>query len=359
MNAQPVSRPALPRGIAAALFAAMLFGASTPGAKVLVGEIPPVMLAGLLYAGAGFGLALVIGLRHALAHDGARLQLPAGRDLPWLAAAILVGGVLGPVLLMVGLRTTTAASASLLLNLEAVFTALVAWFVFREHFDRRIALGMVLIVTGGLVLSWEPEAAFAVSLGALAIAAACACWALDNNFTRRISANDASLIACIKGLAAACVNLGIALALGQALPDAAHLAGACAVGFLGYGVSLALFVYALRHLGTARSSAYFSSAPFFGVLLAVVALGEPVTPALIVACALIAAGVWLHLTERHAHEHEHLPMEHAHPHSHDEHHRHAHDFDWDGTEPHAHRHRHERLLHSHPHYPDLHHRHEH
>lgn len=359
MTKLAIARLTLPRGVLAAGLAAALFGASTPGAKVLLGEIPPVMLAGLLYAGAGLGLALVIGLRHVFARDRARLQLLARKDLPWLAAAILVGGVLGPVLLMVGLRTTPAGSASLLLNMEAVFTALIAWFVFREHFERRIALGMLLIVAGGLVLSYEPGAAFVVSQGAMMIAAACACWALDNNFTRRISANDASLIACIKGLVAACVNLGIALALGQALPDAAHLAGACAVGFLGYGVSLALFVYALRHLGTARSSAYFSSAPFFGVLLAVVLLGESVTPALVVAGALIGAGVWLHLTERHAHDHEHLPMEHAHPHAHDEHHRHEHDSEWDGSEPHTHRHRHERLIHSHPHYPDLHHRHEH
>jgi drug/metabolite transporter (DMT)-like permease len=349
------------RGVWAALLAATLFGASTPGAKLLVGEIPPVMLAGLLYAGAGVGLAWAIGLRTAASREGARsLHWPAARDLPWLLAAILVGGVIGPVLLMIGLRSTPAAAASLLLNLETVFTALIAWYVFREHYDRRIVIGMGLIVAGGIVLSYEPGSGLAgLSPGALAIACACACWALDNNLTRRISANDAMLIACLKGLVAAAVNLSLALALGHELPALAPLAAAAAVGFFGYGVSLALFVVALRHLGTARSGAYFSSAPFFGVALAVLLLGEGVTGALVVAGALIAGGVWLHLSERHSHEHEHLPMEHVHAHTHDPHHQHEHDFDWDGTEPHTHLHRHGRLRHAHPHFPDLHHRHDH
>lgn len=287
-------------------------------------------------------------------------MLPSRQDVPWLLAAVLIGGIVGPVLLMIGLTSTTAASAALLLNLEGVFTALVAWFVFREHFDRRIVIGMVLIVAGGIVLSYEPGSSYAgLSPGAMAVAGACVCWALDNNLTRKISANDAMLIACVKGLASALVNLSIAFMLGQAVPDAAHLAAAGAVGFLGYGVSLALFIYALRQLGTARASAYFSSAPFFGVLLAVVLLAEPLTAALILAGVLMAIGVWLHLSERHSHEHEHRSVEHTHPHVHDAHHQHEHDFDWDGTEPHTHPHRHRRLRHSHPHYPDLHHRHEH
>ena len=348
----------LPAAVWAALAAALLFGASTPGAKMLVGDIAPVMLAGLLYAGAGLGLALVIAARRLSGAASTPAGWIARGDLPWLAAAIAAGGVLGPVLLMVGLTTTSAASASLLLNLEGVFTALLAWFLFRENFDRRIALGMGLIVAGGVLLSREPGAGD-WSLGALAIAGACACWALDNNLTRRVSANDALTIACVKGLAAAVVNVSIALALGHALPDASRLAAAGGLGFLGYGVSLALFVVALRHLGTARTGAYFSLAPFFGATLAVLALGETISLALIGAGALMAAGVWLHLTERHEHEHEHLPLEHTHPHTHDEHHRPLHDFAWDGAEPHTHPHRHRRLRHTHPHYPDLHHRHEH
>jgi drug/metabolite transporter (DMT)-like permease len=351
----------LPAGIGAALAAALLFGASTPGAKLLVGGIAPVMLAGLLYAGAGIGLAAVIAGRALLKRGpSARLVWLSRGDLPWLAGAIAAGGVVGPVLLMAGLATTGGAQASLLLNLEGVFTALLAWFLFRENFDRRIAAGMALIVAGGVLLSWEPQSDVAgVSVGALAIAGACACWALDNNLTRRVSANDALLIACIKGLAAASVNISLALALGDSLPALPRLAAAGALGFFGYGVSLALFVVALRHLGTARTGAYFSSAPFFGALLSVGLLGETLSWPLLAAGALMAAGVWLHLTERHEHEHEHAPLSHTHPHRHDEHHRHLHDFAWDGSEPHTHLHRHRRLRHSHPHYPDLHHRHEH
>ncbi|MEX0960263.1 MAG: EamA family transporter [Burkholderiales bacterium] len=361
MTRTAVARRRLSSGVLAAGLAAVLFGASTPAAKVLVGGIPPILLAGLLYAGAGIGLAIAIALR-ALFFTRQRqaVMLPSRQDVPWLLAAVLIGGIVGPVLLMIGLTSTTAASAALLLNLEGVFTALVAWFVFREHFDRRIVIGMVLIVAGGIVLSYEPGSSYAgLSPGAMAVAGACVCWALDNNLTRKISANDAMLIACVKGLASALVNLSIAFMLGQAVPDAAHLAAAGAVGFLGYGVSLALFIYALRQLGTARASAYFSSAPFFGVLLAVVLLAEPLTAALILAGVLMAIGVWLHLSERHSHEHEHRSVEHTHPHVHDAHHQHEHDFDWDGTEPHTHPHRHRRLRHSHPHYPDLHHRHEH
>lgn len=351
----------LPAGIWAALFAALLFGASTPGAKLLVGEIAPVMLAGLLYAGAGVGLAVVIVGRALLARGREKtLSWIAPGDLPWLIGAIAAGGVLGPVLLMVGLTSTSAASASLLLNLEGVFTALLAWFLFRENFDRRVAVGMLLIVLGGLLLSREPTLDIAGwSIGALAIAGACACWALDNNLTRKVSANDALLIACIKGLAAASVNISIALFIGQSFPDMRGLAAAGGLGFLGYGVSLALFVVALRHLGAARTGAYFSSAPFFGASLSVLWLGDAITWPLVSAGALMAVGVWLHLTERHEHEHEHQPIEHTHPHSHDEHHRHLHNFSWGGGEPHTHAHRHGRLRHKHPHFPDLHHRHDH
>jgi drug/metabolite transporter (DMT)-like permease len=342
-------------GIASAILAALLFGASTPFAKRLVGEVPPQMLAGLLYLGSGVGLALVLAARRSVA----RIARPAGRDWGWLAGAILFGGVIGPVLLMAGLLVTPASTASLLLNLEGVLTALLAWFAFRENFDRRIALGMALIVAGGVVLAWQPGAAAAGVWGPLAVALACACWALDNNLTRKVAANDAVLIACLKGLAAGAVNVGAALFAGQALPDATTGAAAAALGFFGYGLSLVLFVVALRNLGTARTGAYFSVAPFFGAVLALALLGESASPALIAGGALMAAGVWLHLTERHEHEHEHEPMAHEHAHVHDEHHRHEHAFAWDGKEPHTHRHEHGPLRHKHPHYPDIHHRHRH
>jgi drug/metabolite transporter (DMT)-like permease len=258
---------------------------------------------------------------------------------------------------MYGLAATAASAASLLLNLEAVFTALIAWFLFHENFDRRIALGMLGIVGGGAVLAASPGSATTVSCGALFIVAACACWALDNNLTRKTSTSDAVLVAGLKGIVAGAANLTLAVLLGQHLPPIGTVAAAGAVGFLGYGVSLVLFVLALRHLGSARAGAYFSVAPFFGTAVALL-LGDAITWQLIVAGVLMASGVWLHVTENHAHEHTHEHLEHAHAHSHDEHHQHAHDA-WYGPEPHTHFHAHEPLVHSHPHYPDVHHRHPH
>jgi len=338
------------RAIAYALLSAALFGASTPLAKLLVGETAPLVLSGLLYLGSGLGLAAWLALR------GERPSLP-GKDWPWLAAAIAAGGVIGPAALMYGLLYTDGATASLLLNLEAVFTAVIAWVAFRENVDRRVLAGMVAIVAGGAVLSFQGKPN--LDAGIVLIAAACLAWAVDNNLTRRVSGSDAAAIACLKGLTAGAVSLAIGLAAGGTLPGSKTIAAAGAVGFLGYGVSLVLFVVALRHLGTARTGAYFSVAPFFGAVVALVFLEENPNAAFWTAAALMAAGVWLHLTERHEHTHTHPEMEHEHPHVHDEHHRHEHAFAWDGTEPHTHAHRHGPLRHRHPHYPDLHHRHSH
>lgn len=346
-------------GIFSALGAAALFGASTPLAKLLVGDVPPILLAGLLYLGSGVGLLAWFLLRLRWNHHAVRAAALTRRDMPWLAGAVLTGGVLGPVLLMWGLVNVPAASASLLLNLEGVFTALLAWFVFKENFDRRIALGMAVIVAGGVLLSWPDESTAGVSPWALAIAGACLAWAIDNNLTRKISVGDAVQIAGIKGLLAGLTNTGIALAMGYSLPGTTTVAAASIVGLLGYGVSLVLFVVALRHLGSARTGAYFSTAPFVGAALSLLLLGETPQPLFWGAAALMAAGVWLHVTERHAHPHQHEPLAHAHDHVHDEHHQHEHDFPWNGTEPHAHFHEHAPLLHNHPHYPDIHHRHGH
>lgn len=341
------------RGVAAALGAALLFGASTPLAKLLLGETSPWLLAGLLYLGSGIGLALVRSVQRA---DRARLAAGEGR---WLAGAVLSGGVVGPVLLMWGLSGMPASAAALLLNAEAVLTALIAWFVFRENFDRRIALGMALIVAGAVVLSWPGEARLGEVLPALAVIGACLAWAIDNNLTRKVALADARYIAMVKGLAAGATNTGLALLLGASFPPPSIAGAAAVLGFLGYGISLALFLLALRYLGTARTGAYFSTAPFAGALVALVLLGEPVTPGLIIAAALMALGVWLHLTERHEHMHAHEPMEHSHEHEHDEHHHHEHEEPVAPGTRHTHRHRHEPLTHAHPHYPDSHHRHDH
>jgi len=342
----------LPAGVGAALLAAALFGAGTPLAKSLMTGVSPWMLAGLLYLGSGLGLAVLRLLRRAPS-----VRLAAG-EWPWLAGAVAAGGVAGPVLLMFGLSGMPASGASLLLNAEGVFTALLAWFVFKENFDRRIALGMLAIVAGAVLLSWPGDAEFGTPWPALAVLGACLAWGIDNNLTRKVSLADATWVAMVKGLAAGSVNLVIALALGGILPIPGVLAGSAVLGFFAYGISLTLFVVALRHLGTARTGAYFSVAPFFGAVLAVVLLGESITPGLIVAGALMALGVWLHLSEKHGHPHAHEAMEHEHEHDHDAHHRHHAPGEL-AMGPHTHRHRHAPMSHSHEHFPDEHHRHSH
>ena len=343
--------------VAGVLAAAALFGASTPAAKALGVDVSPFALAGLLYAGSGLGLGAWLFARH-LSGRSVPLGI-AARDFPWLAGAILSGGIAAPALLMFGLAQTQATVASLLLNLESVFTALIAWFVFRENFDRRIALGMALITAGGVLLTFVPGAFVRMDGPALLVAAACLFWAFDNNLTRKVSSGDALAIAAIKGCVAGASNLAMAAATGATLPGVAASIAALGVGFAGYGLSLVLFVVSLRELGTARTGAYFSTAPFVGVTLGIVALGEPASAAFWAAAALMASGVWLHVSERHEHPHSHEALDHAHRHSHDEHHHHDHEFQWDSREPHTHPHRHRPVVHSHPHFPDIHHRHGH
>lgn len=341
-----------------ALVAAGLFGIATPLAKLLLGTVPAVMLAGLLYLGSGIGLLCWWGWRRSRGL-GAREAPLTRADAPWLAGAILAGGVIGPVLLMLSLTHVPAANASLLLNLEGVFTAALAWFVFRENFDRRIAFGMIAIVAGGIVLAWPKQGAFGLSMWVLAVAGACLAWAVDNNLTRKVAAGDPVQIAGLKGLIAGVTNTGVALLMGHPLPGFVVALAVGLVGLFGYGVSLVLFVLALRALGAARTGAYFSTSPFIGAGLSLLLLHETPGFAFWGAAILMGIGVWLHLTERHEHWHTHEPLAHAHAHVHDVHHQHEHDFSWDGREPHAHFHVHAPLAHSHPHYPDLHHGHTH
>src|ERR1035437_774328 len=347
------------KGVGFALVAAVLFGASTPLAKSLLPQVAPVLMAGLLYLGSGVGLGVYRLIRSRTNATGPREAALTRKDLPWLAGAIVAGGVVGPVLLMWGLLATPASSASLLLNLEGVLTALLAWFVFKENFDTRIALGMALIAAGGVCLSWSGQPEAGLPWGSFAITGACFAWALDNNLTRKVSAGDPVQIAMLKGLVAGSVNTALAFTLGAKLPAAMSLVAVSVVGFLGYGVSLALFVLALRHIGTARTGAYFSVAPFAGAVISMLLLRDALTVSISVAPVLMGLGVWLHLTERHKHAHRHEPMEHEHLHSHDAHHQHAHDPTAPAGEPHLHWHRHGELVHDHPHFPDFHHRHNH
>ncbi len=344
-------------GVPLALASAALFGASTPLAKRLLGDVDPWILAGLLYLGSGSGLAVIHLARRALGIAPPEASL-ARRDLPWLAAVVLAGGAVGPLLLMLGLGSTPASSAALLLNVEGLATMGIAWVVFRENVDRHILLGAAAILAGAVLLSWQggPQG---VSWGALAIIGACLAWGIDNNLTQKLSAADPVQIAMIKGLAAGAVNLCLALAQGASLPPVPVIAEAALVGLLGYGISLVLFVLALRHLGAARTGAYFSLAPFVGALIGLVLFSEPVSFQLAGAALLMGFGLYLHLIEHHEHDHSHDELVHDHAHRHDAHHLHTHPPGLPAGEPHAHLHRHARLVHRHPHFPDLHHRHVH
>jgi drug/metabolite transporter (DMT)-like permease len=318
------------------------------------------------------------------------LEAPLRRaDLPRFALAVLLGGAVAPALLLLGLQHTSASSGALLLNLEGVATMGIAWLIVRENVDRRLLIGAIAITAGAVLLSWSgagagaggaggdlpmglpeglpkglpeglPEGSpSAAPYGALLIALACLAWGVDNNLTRTLSSANPVQIAMLKGLVAGSTNAALALAMGAALPPLPVILGAAVVGFFGFGLSLVLFVQALRNLGAARTSAYFSTAPFIGAILAVMLFAEPVSATLLVAGALMALGVYLHLSESHAHEHVHSTLQHEHRHNHDEHHQHGHGADDPVTEPHSHWHRHTPVLHKHPHYPDLHHRHGH
>lgn len=353
-------------GIAHALLAAALFGASTPLAKMLTAQMAPTLLAGLLYAGSGIGLTACLLWRSVRTHRNPANPRPAVAvlrlaDAGWLGAAILAGGVAGPLLLLAGLGAMPASSAALLLNLEGVFTALLAWFVFHENFDRRILLGMTAIVAAGLLLSWSNGASLVLAPGALAVTGACLCWAIDNNLTRKVAASDALQIAAWKGVVAGSVNLMAAAMLGVSWPAPTLALAAGLLGFCGYGISLVLFVLALRQLGSARTGAYFSAAPFVGAALAVLLLHEETSTRFWMAAVLMAIGLWLHLTEQHQHAHVHEPLLHTHAHTHapDLHHQHRHDFPWQDEATHIHPHRHETIAHTHAHFPDIHHRHRH
>ena len=346
-------------GLAAALGAAFFFGISAPLSKLLLGSVSPLMLAGLLYTGSFAGLTLVTLLRRAWSPARSKEASLKGRDYLYLAGSILAGGIAAPLFLLSGLDTISASSASLLMNLEGVLTVLLAFVMFREHVGRRIWASAFLMLMAGTILTYAPASGgWTVSHGSMLVLASVFMWALDNNLTRELSHKDPYVIARLKGLASGVANLAIAFAAGYTLPPLPTLTGSLALGSLSYGASLVFFIYALRKLGTSRTSTYFGAAPFIGVAVSITLLGERLTAQTVAASALMLAGLWLIFRECHDHEHTHAALCHDHAHTHDEHHVHTH-ADGDPAGPHSHMHAHAELTHSHAHVPDLHHIHTH
>lgn len=342
-----------------ALIAALLFGSSAPVSKLLLGSIEPLPLASLLYLGSGLGLLLLKGLQ-GLIKPGSSAEAGIKKgDMKWLAGALLAGGVAAPIVLMFSLRAAPAATASLLLNFESVATALLAGLIFKEAVGWRVWAAVVFITAACILLSWDIGGSFGISLGAAGIVAACALWGLDNNLTRSISAKDPVSIVMIKGLGAGAVSLMLVMAADSRLPGIWTALAAMGLGFLLYGLSIVLFILAMRSLGSARTSAYFGAAPFAGAVMSLLIFPEAPNIMFFISIPVMILGAVLLLKERHSHMHIHEPITHEHRHSHtDGHHNHPHG----GREAplvHSHMHGHERIEHSHPHAPDIHHRHGH
>ena len=334
-----------------ALFAALFFGASAPISKLLLGDVSPVLMAAFLYLGSGTGISLVkLSQRLTSNQREAGIRRP---DVKWLAGAIISGGILAPIILMISLKNTPASTVSLLLNFEGVGTTLIALFFFRESVSRRALAAIFVITLAGIFLSTNFAGGLGFSLGALGVILACVLWGVDNNFTRNISAKDPLTIVAWKGLVAGTFSLLLGLFLGQQLPALTTILSILLLGFLSYGLSTMLFIYSMRGLGAARTSALYGTAPLAGMLLSFIIFKDPITLLFIFAAMLMAAGALLLANEEHAHFHIHMPVVHEHGHKHDEFHTH------DTIDvAHSHEHDHPRTEHEHGHMPDIHHRHE-
>ena len=334
-----------------ALLAALFFGASAPLSKLLLGDVPPVLMAAFLYLGSGTGISLVkLSQRLTQNQREAGVRAP---DVRWLAGAIVSGGILAPIVLMISLQNTPASTASLLLNFEGVATTLIALFFFRESISRRALAAIFVITLASIFLSTNFAGGFGLSLGALGVILACVLWGVDNNFTRNISAKDPLTIVAWKGLVAGTFSLFLGLFLGQQIPPWVMILGILLLGFISYGLSTMLFIYSMRGLGAARTSALYGTAPLAGVLLSFIIFRDPITLLFLFAAALMAAGALLLANEEHAHFHIHMPVVHEHRHKHDEFHEHD-----TADVAHAHEHAHPHTEHEHGHMPDIHHRHE-
>jgi drug/metabolite transporter (DMT)-like permease len=334
-----------------ALLAALFFGASAPISKLLLGDVPPVLMAAFLYLGSGTGISLIkLYQRLTSNQKEAGIKPP---DVKWLAGAIISGGILAPIILMISLKNTPASTASLLLNFEGVGTTLIALFFFRESISRRALAAIFAITLASVFLSTDFKSGFGFSLGALGVLLACTLWGVDNNFTRNISAKDPLTIVAWKGLVAGSFSLLLGLLLGQQVPAMTTILAILLLGFISYGLSTMLFIYSMRGLGAARTSALYGTAPLAGVLLSFIIFKDPLTLLFGIAAILMVGGALLLANEEHAHFHIHMPVVHEHRHSHDEFHEHD-----EAGAVHSHEHEHPKTEHEHGHMPDIHHRHE-
>lgn len=344
-----------------ALLAAFLFGASAPLTKILLGKIEPIPLAAFLYLGSGLGLLILQGFIGVVKKHKIKEAPLRSKDIPWLLGAILFGGVIAPILLLVSLDKTPASTAALLLNFEGVATTVIAIVFFKEYAGKEIIGAVILITLASIILSWDFTNQWGFSLSALGIVCACICWGIDNNFTRNISAKNPFSIVIIKGIIAGMVSFIISVLLRYQLPKFDVIIISMIIGFFCYGSSIVLFVFALRSLGSARTSALFGTSPFIGVILSFVLLGDKLSSMFIMSLPLMVIGTILLLRERHNHVHRHEFLKHEHSHSHEDgHHNHSHE----GVEvpikgKHTHYHVHEAIEHEHPHAPDVEHRHVH
>jgi drug/metabolite transporter (DMT)-like permease len=333
------------------LVAAAQFGAAAPLAKSLLGSASPFQLAGLFYLGAAAAIGPTVIWRGL---PDRRLQ---SRNALRLTGILVFGGVMAPVLLLWGLTLATAASVSLWLSLETLVTVLFAWLFFKEHIHPRGWASVVLILAASLLLVWP--AGYEAGLAALLVGLACLCWGLDNNLTALIDGLTPAQTTLAKGLVAGTINLSLGIFAGDGVPPGRVIVEALLLGALCYGASLVLYIGGAQQLGSARAQMVFSTAPFWGVMLAWTLFSEPILPVQIAAAVMVLAALWLLHGERHEHEHSHGATRHIHWHRHDDgHHAHTHEAGAP-VEGHTHEHMHEPATHSHPHRPDLQHRHEH
>ena len=343
-----------------ALLAAFLFGMSAPISKFLLGEITPILLAAFLYLGAGISLLIIMGLQRLGKKSNPTEAQIKKADLPWLAGAILAGGIAAPITLLFSIRGTPAGTASLLLNFEGVSTTLIAALVFKESLSRQALWAILSITFASVLLSTNLNSDWGLSISALGILIACILWGMDNNFTRNISAKDPLAIVTIKGLVAGSFSLVFATVLGDQIPGINIVAGAMLLGCMGYGLSIVLFVYAMRGLGAARTSALFGTAPLAGVVVSSLLFRETYGISFTIAVPLMLIGTMLLAREAHSHNHVHEKAVHEHRHRHDDiHHVHIHTQEEFQAQSHSHLHSHDHLEHEHSHLPDIQHRHAH